>query len=296
MDYGKEVGRIINERRREQGMTQEQLAEKLGVTYQAVSKWENGLACPDIALLPVIAGVFDTTVDALFGLEAKKAGGTQEGLPWEDDGKLRAVLFLGRTLVSEAMAANSAAQEIRFVYDGPALDVLSQFSVACGKVQGSVTAGGDVECEGINGAVSAGNNVDSGDVAGDVNAGGNVCAASIEGDVTAGSVTVEGDIGGDVTVEGGVTCASVGDNVSAGREVNAADIGGSVKSGASVICADVGGDVTAEDGVTCAYVGGNVIGQAVLCGDVSGSVRAGVLAECGDVEGDILVDGQGDGR
>ena len=86
MDYGKEVGRIINERRRERGMTQEQLAEKLGVTYQAVSKWENGLACPDIALLPVIAGVFDTTVDALFGLEAKKAGGTQEGLPWEDAG------------------------------------------------------------------------------------------------------------------------------------------------------------------------------------------------------------------
>ena len=39
--------------RRRAGLTQEQFAEKLGLSFQAVSKWENGLSCPDIALLPL---------------------------------------------------------------------------------------------------------------------------------------------------------------------------------------------------------------------------------------------------
>lgn len=44
MDYGQEIGKIIGELRRARGMTQEQLAAKLGITYQAVSKWENGVS------------------------------------------------------------------------------------------------------------------------------------------------------------------------------------------------------------------------------------------------------------
>ncbi|MEK8132146.1 helix-turn-helix transcriptional regulator [Paenibacillus filicis] len=40
--------------RKNYGLTQEQLAERLGVSYQAVSKWENGQSCPDIALVPLI--------------------------------------------------------------------------------------------------------------------------------------------------------------------------------------------------------------------------------------------------
>ena len=47
-------------------MTQEQLAGKLGLTFQAVSKWETGLSCPDIALLPQLAEIFGVTVDQFF--------------------------------------------------------------------------------------------------------------------------------------------------------------------------------------------------------------------------------------
>lgn len=53
--------------RKNKGLTQEQLAERLGVSYQAVSKWENELTCPDIALVPLIAEVFRVSIDELFG-------------------------------------------------------------------------------------------------------------------------------------------------------------------------------------------------------------------------------------
>ena len=61
------IGKNIAELRKSSGMTQEQLAETLGVSSQSVSKWENEVTMPDIMLLPVIAGCFDITVDELYG-------------------------------------------------------------------------------------------------------------------------------------------------------------------------------------------------------------------------------------
>lgn len=58
--------------RKEKEWTQEELAEKLGVSPQAVSKWENGISCPDIMLLPVIARLFDTTADELLSDAPRK--------------------------------------------------------------------------------------------------------------------------------------------------------------------------------------------------------------------------------
>ncbi len=63
-----DLGRRISKLRKEKGWTQEQLAEMLNVSPQAVSKWENGNSCPDITLLPVIAKLFGVTVDELFGV------------------------------------------------------------------------------------------------------------------------------------------------------------------------------------------------------------------------------------
>lgn len=54
------------------GLTQEELAEKAGVSTQAVSKWEQRLSCPDIMLLPELANIFRITIDELFGLSLEK--------------------------------------------------------------------------------------------------------------------------------------------------------------------------------------------------------------------------------
>lgn len=59
------LGSRISQKRKAADMTQEELANKLGVSSQAVSKWENDVSCPDISLLPTLAKVLSTTVDEL---------------------------------------------------------------------------------------------------------------------------------------------------------------------------------------------------------------------------------------
>jgi len=48
------------------GLSQNKLAEKLGVSPQAISKWERGICCPDISLLPALSRVFEVSIDELF--------------------------------------------------------------------------------------------------------------------------------------------------------------------------------------------------------------------------------------
>ena len=59
------LGKNISELRKKNNLTQEELANMLGVSPQAVSKWENDAACPDITLLPKIAEIFGVTIDEL---------------------------------------------------------------------------------------------------------------------------------------------------------------------------------------------------------------------------------------
>lgn len=57
--------------RKQMNLTQDELAIRLGVTNQAVSKWENDICCPDIQLLPKIAELFGISIDSLFGMKSK---------------------------------------------------------------------------------------------------------------------------------------------------------------------------------------------------------------------------------
>ena len=62
----KNIGNNIKQLRQQKKMTQKQVAERLGVSYQAISKWENSINAPDIALLPEIAELFGVSIDVLF--------------------------------------------------------------------------------------------------------------------------------------------------------------------------------------------------------------------------------------
>ena len=61
------IGTNIYTLRKEKKITQAQLAEKLGVSEQAISKWENDQCAPDVSLFPIIAEFFGVSIDRLFG-------------------------------------------------------------------------------------------------------------------------------------------------------------------------------------------------------------------------------------
>ncbi|MDO5738220.1 MAG: helix-turn-helix transcriptional regulator [Eubacteriales bacterium] len=65
MDY-QALANNIQRFRKSKNLTQDQLAEQIGVSSQAVSKWENGASCPDIALLPELAKIFEVSIDEIF--------------------------------------------------------------------------------------------------------------------------------------------------------------------------------------------------------------------------------------
>lgn len=66
------ISENIRKLRKVNGITQEKLAEYLGVTYQTISKWENGVSLPSIELLPVIANVFQVSIEELYGFNKRE--------------------------------------------------------------------------------------------------------------------------------------------------------------------------------------------------------------------------------
>lgn len=66
------IGLNIKNLRLAKGMMQEELAEYTGVSSRAVSRWENGITYPDISLLPILANIFEVTVDELLDMDVYK--------------------------------------------------------------------------------------------------------------------------------------------------------------------------------------------------------------------------------
>lgn len=86
MDGGKkmDIGKQIKAFRTAKGVKQEELAEYLGVSVQAVSKWETGASVPDIALLPNIAVFFGVTIDELFQIPNEAEFERMENMFWKE--------------------------------------------------------------------------------------------------------------------------------------------------------------------------------------------------------------------
>lgn len=82
------LGKRIAAHRKRLGLTQDALAEKLGITAQAVSKWENDLSCPDISILPKLAEIFSISTDELLGMNPPKKVHDAEVVDEDDDSML----------------------------------------------------------------------------------------------------------------------------------------------------------------------------------------------------------------
>ncbi len=109
------IGRNIKLLRQQRKLTQEQLASSLGVSYQAVSKWETESNTPDIALLPKIAEVLDTSIDALFSDNAL-AFQFPDLQHIKDDDVIRIIQMRGKKLlkVTDRPSPNEPPIEISF--------------------------------------------------------------------------------------------------------------------------------------------------------------------------------------
>ena len=71
MANNKSMGEVISTLRKEKGMTQKELADRLNITDKAVSKWERDAACPDTQLIPRLAEIFGVSIEEL--MNAKPA-------------------------------------------------------------------------------------------------------------------------------------------------------------------------------------------------------------------------------
>lgn len=248
-----ELGKKIAAYRKNMNITQEALANQLGISNQAVSKWETEQSYPDVELLPKIADIFSISLDELFDRECASAHKTSVGdggtLPWEDDDTLRAVLFVGQRLIQREdmdLASKKACNGITLEYCGNVGNIDSYFNVTCEKVGGNISAGGYVECGEVVGGIIAGGYVECESVGGFVNAGGYVACEDVEGNVTAGGYAECNDVGGSVNAGGHVDCGDVGGDVTAKANVDCGDVGGNVKAGGNVDCGDVEGRIIKE--------------------------------------------------
>ena len=85
-------GAMIAAMRKEQGMTQLELAEKMGVTDKAVSKWERDLSFPDVNSIPRLAEIFDVTVDEIMQVKSdSKENGKVNRISEIVDGALKGI-------------------------------------------------------------------------------------------------------------------------------------------------------------------------------------------------------------
>ena len=221
------IGEQIQKFRKECGMTQNELAEKLFVSYQAISQWENGVTKPDIELLPKIAEIFKISIDELFSIQTVKKDSELDLKTFNDD-TLYLVMNKGKEILNilEYEHIVRKLKNIEFNVTGDVLNVSSCINVTIkdGEVKGSVNAGADVKCNDILGSVTAGKDINCKNIGGQAVAGTDINCNDIASNATAGC---------------DVNCDNVSGNVRAGCDVNCGDIYGDVRAGCDINCNNI---------------------------------------------------------
>lgn len=117
-------GNMVAALRKEKGMTQLELAEKMGVTDKAVSKWERDLSFPDIQSLPRLAQIFHVTVDELIRAKSKTKKAAEET-------KISRLVSLSLKAVALAMGIAVAVLSAMDGIEGKAAIGMLGIAIAC---------------------------------------------------------------------------------------------------------------------------------------------------------------------
>ena len=280
------LGNNIARLRKEKGMTQDELARELNISFQAVSKWENGISSPDIVNIKHLAEIFGVSIDRLFGMELEPEG---KELPFMPDAPEDHAAQAADSGEAESADAPEGAEaffesgtsfggsfELPWADDGTLRAVLFRGRELLGaedvprallgrqvklEYKGdplNVFSFFDVSCGSVQGNVQAGGDVDCESVGGSVSAGGDVDCERVGTSVSCGGDADCEEVGGNVQAGGDVDCGSVIGSVSAGDDVSCGNVGGDIRAGGDVNCDNVKGDVTAQGDVNCDVVGGRV--------------------------------------
>ena len=173
------IGNNIKQLRRQKNLTQDQLAEKLGVSYQAISKQENNANTPDITLLPQIAELFGVSIDSLFSDNIGDYSDIHSFM--KDDDVIRVVQMKGTKVlkVSSTFTQNQPPIEIAFPHNcnnetqyfkvevyGHIIadssingDVVCHQSIQTSMINGDVKSAGNIEVKELNAQKVSCNNI-----------------------------------------------------------------------------------------------------------------------------------------
>ena len=154
------IGKKIAYFRKARGWTQAELGEKIGVSNQAVSKWESETSMPDVMLLPVLADAFGCYIDELFSREVKTEIHYDHcaELPWADDSTIRIFQTVGKKIM-KSQEGNSC---IEVTFPRNCNETTRQYFkvevfgnlFSDSSINGDVVCHGHIDCHEINGDVS----------------------------------------------------------------------------------------------------------------------------------------------
>ncbi|MBQ3491428.1 MAG: helix-turn-helix transcriptional regulator [Oscillospiraceae bacterium] len=204
--------------RKQQNLTQEALAQKLGVTNQSVSKWESAQCYPDISLIPQLADIFGISIDELFGKEPCISG-LKDVFSLRDD-VIRVVVARGQQIIDIKEINEQILLEIPKREDGQRTRVEVFGNINCkDSIFGDVECQGSIQCsKDIFGNVSSSGNIDCNTIYGDASNfyGTLSCKGDIHGNASTfqgGTISCSNILGNVVHCQGSVTCEKIEGNV-----------------------------------------------------------------------------------
>ena len=155
------IGKNIACFRKAKGWTQAELSEKIGVSNQAVSKWESETSMPDVMLLPALADAFGCYIDELFSREVKTEIHYDHcaEFPWADDNTIRIFQTVGKKIM-KAQEVNTC-MEVTFPRNCNEttrqyfkVEVLGNL-MSDSSINGDVVCHGYIDCHEINGDITS---------------------------------------------------------------------------------------------------------------------------------------------
>lgn len=248
--------------RTEKNISQEQLAQALDVSNQAVSKWECAVSYPDTEMLVSIADFFNITVDALL---RENAGNSMylNGLP--DDDMIRILQCRGKrviryedntdmrmllTINTDMLKETSSPSRLK-------IEIMGNADIQ-GDIYGDLNVKNNLNCGNVTSAIVSSTNINCGLV------------RTTEGITTSGNINCGNiDSKNNVSVGGNVNCGNImSDDVSFSGNTNCCDITGNINSNGEIKCREINADNISCNKLKCKkdiHCNGSVKAEKIIC-------------------------------